>query len=468
MAKPAARILFWSCAALFAGALLRSYCIRHFPQLQGDPQLYAEFIRNWMQHGVYGFTQGGGVRPTLIRLPGYPIFLGLCFRIFGMGNLQSALWVQLLVDLCTCVLVASLTRRIAGQRAAMAALWLAVLCPFLAEYVAAGLTETLTMFCTVLAFWAMQHWLDNATWRWLMVLGAALAYAILLRPDQGLLAAAVLPAMMLGKGGGLSKIRAVTVVAVLAFLPLVPWGIRNYRVFHVIQPLAPRYANDPGEPNPFGFQRWYRTWAIDYASTEDIYWDYDGDAMDFTTLPSRSFDSPEQYRETQETFALYNRTRRHSAAVDARFAAIAQERVKAHPLRYYVLLPAARVVNMMLRPRVEWLPGPLRWWRWKESSPLAFGRALFFGALNLALLLLAAAGSAKLCREKVLRPLLCGMGAYMALRCALLLTVDNSEPRYTIEFVPLWIVLACVLWGRHGFDRATLMPRTSGEPPTAQ
>jgi 4-amino-4-deoxy-L-arabinose transferase-like glycosyltransferase len=448
MTRPRGRVLFWSTVALFAGALLRAYCIRHYPQLQGDPQLYAEVIRNWMTRGVYGFTQDAGVRPTLIRLPGYPIFLGGCFRLFGMDNLHAALWVQVAVDLLTCGVLALLARRFAGERAAITALGLAVLCPFLAEFTAAGLTETLTLFCTVLAFWALQRWLDTPQWRWVVVLGSALAYAILLRPDQGLLAAAVLPAMLLGRGFRLPQVKETIVptvaCALLAVLPLVPWTVRNYRVFHVLQPLAPRYANDPGEPNPYGFQRWYRTWAIDYASTEDIYWDYDGDAMDFATLPARAFDSPEQYRETAAVFALYDETKRNSPEVDARFAALAEERVRKHPVRYYVLLPVARLGNMLLRPRVDWLPGPLQWWRWSESSPLQFGRALFLGALNLALIAFAAMGARRLRARPELRPILLAMATYGVLRCALLLTVDNSEPRYTVEFIPLWIVLTAV------------------------
>ena len=448
MTHPRARVLFWSTLALFAGALLRAYCIRHYPQLQGDALLYAEVIRNWMTRGIYGFTQDAGVRPTLIRLPGYPIFLGVCFRLFGMDNLHAVMWVQVAIDLLTCGLLALLARRFAGERAAMTALWLAALCPFLAEFTAAGLTETLTLFCMVLAFWALQRWLDAPRWRWVVVLGAALGYAILLRPDQGLLSAAVLPVMLLGRGFRLPQLKRTIVpaaaCALLAVLPLVPWTVRNYRVFHVLQPLAPRYANDPGEPNPYGFQRWYRTWAIDYASTEDIYWDYDGDAMDFATLPARAFDSPEQYRETAAVFALYNETKRNSLEVDARFEALAEERVREHPVRYYVLLPVARLGNMLLRPRVDLRPGPRQWWRWSESSPLQFGRALFLGALNLALMVFAAVGAWRLKARPDLRPILLAMLAYGVLRCALLLTVDNSEPRYTVEFVPLWIVLSAV------------------------
>jgi hypothetical protein len=36
------------------------------------------------------------------------------------------------------------------------------------------------------------------------------------------------------------------------------------------------------------------------------------------------------------------------------------------------------------------------------------------------------------------------MGAFVPLRCALLLTIDNSEPRYTMECYPVVILLAAL------------------------
>ena len=41
---------------------------------------------------------------------------------------------------------------------------------------------------------------------------------------------------------------------------------------------------------------------------------------------------------------------------------LAEERIAAHPLRYYVWLPLGRVADMWLRPRVENLPIDLDWW----------------------------------------------------------------------------------------------------------
>jgi hypothetical protein len=209
----------------------------------------------------------------------------------------------------------------------------------------------------------------------------------------------------------------------------------------VLQPLAPKYANDPGESNPYGFQRWYRTWAIDFASTDQVYWNYDGDSISIGDLPNRAFDSNRQYTATEAVLNQYNQTTTATPAVDAKFAAIAAERIAADPLRYYLALPVARVLNMILRPRVDNLPVPLEWWRY-QAHPGATLFAGFYAALNLAYLLLAGMMVARRRLWTAWAPVVWAMVATIVLRSALLLTIDNSEPRYTLEFYPVLIVLA--------------------------
>ena len=121
------------------------------------------------------------------------------------------------------------------------------------------------------------------------------------------------------------------IVIVVVALPLLLWGARNWRVFHVIQPLAPRYANDPGEPVPFGFQRWYRSWAVEFISTVDVYWPYDGREIALENLPARAFDSPAQRAQTAAVFAQYNQEDDPSPAIDDALGRIAAQRIAAHP-----------------------------------------------------------------------------------------------------------------------------------------
>ena len=106
--------------------------------------------------------------------------------------------------------------------------------------------------------------------------------------------------------------------------------------------------------------------------------------------------------------------------VDARFAKLAEERIAAHPLRYYLWLPLGRVADMWLRPRVENLNIDLDWWVYAHHhDETRFSWA--YAGLNAFYLLLAAAG---LClRPRFWRT----MVAYMLLRSALLTTDRGSR-----------------------------------------
>jgi hypothetical protein len=281
-----------------------------------------------------------------------------------------------------------------------------------------------------------------------------LSYGILLRPEQGLLAAAVIPAMLWLAIRPRRKpwphaVMPVLTAAVCVLLPLVPWTARNWRTFHVVQPLAPRYATDPGEYVPLGFQRWYRTWAIDFASTEDVYWNYDGAPIQIADLPSRAFDSDEQYERTDTLLNTYNVTANATPAFDVQFAALARQRIAADPLRYYVALPAARLIDMILRPRVEMLPISLEWWKWHEHR-MQTVIAAFFATINLLYLVLAGIGIYLWRRRQWTgqSALAAAMIASILLRSALLLTLDNSEPRYTLEFFPIIFIFGSIVFAR--------------------
>ena len=431
-------------AALAVGLLLRLLFLWRFAHVMGDSLVYGDIARNLIQHGVYGFTQvvGGHVaapRPTLIRLPGYPLFVAAIFRVFGVDRYVPVLLVQVALDLWTCVLLGGIARRLYGERAGITAVWLAAVCPFTANFVAAPLTETPTLFCIAAAFYALVRWRD-VRGPWVYAMAAALSWGLLLRPEQGMLAAAVVPCVgwVAWKAGGRAWWRPVVVLSVLTLLPLVPWAARNWRTFHVFQPLAPRFANDPGETTPFGFDRWYRTWAIDFASTDLIYWNYDGVALSIGDLPNRAFDSQAQYEATDKLIADYNVDTMSTPALDVRWDALARERIAEDPLRYYVAMPVGRVLNMAFRPRTEMIAVPLEWW---HVGGKRRGAALFawaYGGLNLAYFALAGWGFWRGRRGVVVW----GMVATIAMRVALLLTIDNSEMRYTLEFFPVLIVLA--------------------------
>src|SRR5437899_8294077 len=69
--------------ATLAALALRLFFVFAFPVVEGDSLIYGDIAKNWLSHGVFGVTDGSIVRPTLIRLPGYPGFLAVVFSIFG-------------------------------------------------------------------------------------------------------------------------------------------------------------------------------------------------------------------------------------------------------------------------------------------------------------------------------------------------------------------------------------------------
>jgi hypothetical protein len=439
--------------AVAAGLALRLWMLKQFFEVNGDSLIYGGLAKNLLLHGRYAITgSDGAVVPTLIRLPGYPMFLALCFRLFGMENYASAGWAQIALELAGCLLLADFARRIAPaplrRGATHCTLWLAALCPFTAVYAAEPLTEAPTLFVLALALWSAARFRDRPGWGPALFFTFALTYAALLRPDGALAAVALAPALLIGlmrkKGGtafpGRKLARMAGVCVLLALMPFAAWAARNWRVFHVFQPLAPRYANDPGEDPYNGWVRWVKTWCLDFVSTYEIYWPVPGSPLDLSKLPSRAFDSPAQYAETAALADDYNI--RDNATdlvpdVDARFGKLADERIAAYPLRYYLWLPLGRMADMWLRPRVDNLPIDLDWWVYAHhNAETRFSWA--YAGLNAIYLLLGFAG---LClRPRFWRPML----AYFLLRSALLMTVEAPESRYTLECFPMLFALGGV------------------------
>jgi hypothetical protein len=458
-ARKRTRFFLW---VSLAGLALRIFCVIWFPGVVDDSRLYADIAQNWLNHGVYGITNSGAIMPTLSRLPGYPAFLAAIFSVCGIGNFRAVLIVQVLFDLGTCFLIADLTRRILGSsRAIKISFLLAALCPFLANYAATALTETLEVFFTALALDLAvmglkpraEHPPEKFPCGVWLGCGLAVAGAILLRPDGGLLLAAIgayLLWQLLHTLREKNRARPGTIVTAGLLLtagalaPLIPWTLRNLHSLHRFEPLAPRYATDSDELVMPGFNRWVKTWMAEYVSVEDIYWKVPGDEMDVSLLPNRAFDSERQREQTSELFDQYNRDHDMTRELDAAFGGLAAERIDASPLRYYVWLPAARIADMWLRPRTELLPSDPRWWEFNDDGRW-LAVSLIFGALNLFYVVMATLGLAR-SREFF------GIGLFvffLVVRSAFLGSLENPEPRYTLECYPAVIVLAAGFFHRH-------------------
>ncbi len=448
--RPSFRDMLWESRKYFllvtlAALVLRLFFYIRFPHVTGDSLIYGDIARNWLQHGIYGLSHAEGPRPTWIRLPGYPAFLATCFVLFGSEHYHAVLLVQIVIDVAGCFVIADLARRTVSPRAARFAFLLAALCPFTADYTVAPLAETLSIFfaavaldCAVAAFQASERGL--AGWSGWMGCGIAVSAGILLRPDGGILLVALglflLWRMWQRPAERTRLFWAGALVLAISLAPLVPWTIRNWHDFHSFEPLAPRYASDPDEFVPSGFDQWMRTWVVDYVSTEEVYWQVPGDDVDLRNLPSRAFDTAQEREKTQAIFNEYAKTHVVDPALNARFAELADQRIARSPFRYYVWLPGLRVADMWLRPRTEMLPLDTRWWEYGDDTESSVLAALW-GVLNLLFLFAAVMGLVRGPRPQYLALML----LFVLLRSGFLGTLENPEPRYTLECFPVVLVL---------------------------
>jgi hypothetical protein len=436
--------LFFALTTLAALAL-RLFFVFKFPHIAGDTFVYGNIAKNWLDHGVYGMTDVNAIRPTLIRLPGYPAFLAVMFKIFGQEHYTAVMVVQALIDTNLCLVIAAIALELMNEKAAKTAYLLAAICPFTANYVAAPMSETLAIFCTAHALYygirgVKELQQERADIRYWAIAGLWTAAGTYMRPD-GIL---VLAALGLGVCGALITAKrkslamaAGAAVLFAALLPLVPWTVRNWKVFQVFQPLASRYANDPGEFVPMGFNRWVKTWMVDYVSVEEIYWNEPGTAIELNKLPERAFDSRQEYEKTQQLIDRYNERLDIDPALDADFASLARERIIHNPFRYYAWLPTLRIADMWLRPRTENLPVDTRWWEFSEHR-LQSSLVLLWAGLNAGFLLLAMRGWANY-RLGVFALMLVG---FIVVRSLFLGTLENPEPRYVLECFPVVLALS--------------------------
>ena len=366
-----------------------------------------------------------------------------------MEHYTAVLIVQMFVDVGTCFVIADLARRMflpwsSGasvtsegpafrntDRAPLIAFALAAVCPFFASYSSAALTECLAIFFAALTFDLALAALERPESKQLWIAcGLAIAGGIFMRPDGGILLASIGAYLVWRfiRTRQTQLIAGLVLVTLFSLAPLIPWTIRNWRLYHLFQPLTPMAANAPDEFVAHGFDRWTRTWIADYSSLEDIGFRVPLEEIDIADLPPRAFDSTEQREQTEHLFDEYNNgTKIITPQLDFQFAQLADQRIRDSRFRYYVWLPAARLADLWLRPRTEMLPIDVHWWRYWDD-PHDFSLALLLALINAFYLICAVIGAIRW------RGCLQGLANHFAVRADSFRVPDVSiEPRTALH-----------------------------------
>lgn len=455
--------------ALLGGLALRLFFVAHFSPYAGDSQFYQELARNWLDHGVYGRYFLGQLVPVDMRMPGYPAFLAAIYALFGRAD-KTIMLVQVFVDLMTCVLVALIAARIAPARkktlVATAALWMAALCPFTANYTAVVLTEVLATFLTTLGILVFVCILVHPSMKlparsfdkksllhgagWFLLAGALVGIGTLVRPEMPLLLAAMVLALCIRwrRMVDWPKLTLATSVMIAGLLlPLMPWAVRNSRTLGHAEFLAPRYAETQNDFIPRGFYKWTGTWMVQFQDAYLAPWKLGRAPIPVETLPTSAFDSAAEYDRVESLLDSYNHDLKMTPELDQQFAALAKERTERQPLRTYFLIPAERALAIWFTPRIELLPYSGKLWpveeMWRANST-GFDVTLGFGLLNFAYVALACLGAWR-CRR---HPALAMLIAFVVIRTALLTQLQTVEPRYVVVCFPALMALGAQAWGR--------------------
>jgi hypothetical protein len=477
------RIFSHAIVALTAGLCLRLFFVFKFPANSGDTVLYEQMATNWLKHHVYAMEVFGQITPVDLRMPGYPAFLAMVYAITGRTGPDARLWVmiaQALVDLLSCVLIATLAatlflmvnERNSPGRVFTAALWLAALCPFTANYAAVPLTEVVATFFTAAALlplcllvgrtrnngWMFikKEWRLANNYGYLAALAALLAgVGTLFRPETPLLPVAgwiVLGIVLVLQHEAKRWVLTVVGMGLVWAIPLVPWAVRNAVTLHEFQFLAPKNSNLPGELIPYGFMSWEKTWLYRFRDVYLVPWKLNDEAILVEDIPASAFDTVEERDRVAAILEPYNNDLTLTPDEDRAFGELAQQRTARHPLRTYVWLPLARAVTLWFTPRIELIPVsgtvfPLRqsWQDDRIDQSVTVGLFL----LNIFYVALAIWGAVRLWRLSIaVRPALGVLIVFIVLRTAFLTTLETPEPRYVLVCFPALIALAAQVFAR--------------------
>jgi len=462
--------------ALAAGLGLRLLFVLQFPATSGDTVLYEQMASNWLKHHVYAMDVYGRITPVDMRVPGYPAFLAVIYLLTGRVGEQARLGVmlaQIAVDLLGCLVIAQLARIVTSaaendarsERAYTVALWLAVLCPFIANYTAVPLTEVFACLLTALGSSFLAVALQRvakpdfhlrgsrpAGGRGLeyAALGAGLVAGVgtLFRPETPLLllTAAIVLAILLFRRREFARwFLALAAMTGGCLIVLSPWALRNLLTFGEVQFLNPKYSTLPGELVPYGFMAWERTWLLRVRDCYLVPWKLNEEAINVDDIPRRAFDTPAEKQRVQDILEQYNEDLTLTKEEDDAFGQIARERVRRHRWRIFLWIPVARAAAIWFTPRIELLPisgnvFPLAERYDEDPGDQGFTILLFF--LNLVYVGLGAWGAVRLWRSSpAVRPVVAFFVLYMLLRTLFLTTLETPEPRYVLECFPALIAL---------------------------
>ena len=175
------------------------------------------------------FPESATFIPEVIRTPGYPAFVAVIYRLFGVSTMPIAI-AQAFVFVLICFLVYAIADRVAGRRAAAVAAVMTALFPPLPYYGALVLTEVWTTFVLIAAMLVCLRAIQTGRTRDFVIAGMLFSGATIVRPAFILLPfglAAAMP-MLVAAERNRKRIGQWAALAIVAGVTMIPWFTYNY------------------------------------------------------------------------------------------------------------------------------------------------------------------------------------------------------------------------------------------------
>ena len=221
-------------AILLLAIAFRVYGVLSHPSVPvADAADYHRLAAGLVQGRGYVNAEGAS---TAWRPPAYPVFLAGVYEIVGVNVLRATI-VQAILGGLTVLMLMALGAMIVGWPRALIAGAIAAVYPVLIWLPRLLLSENLSLFLLLLTLAAITLYLRTSRMIWIVVFGVFCALNTLVRGSNLFVPLAVACVLVFirwrSRSLNWNELFAPLLVLAVAFvLPLIPWTVRNYRVFH--------------------------------------------------------------------------------------------------------------------------------------------------------------------------------------------------------------------------------------------
>ena len=199
-----------------------------------------DLIANNLVHGN-GYRVEAGMSETMLREPGYPLFLAVVFKVGGY-RIEAARLAILLLTPGIAFMLIRLTRRVTDDRAApLIATLLFLFYPGTIISEARAGVEIPFVFVVLLFMLVLHRAVEKRTLWAFFLAGLASGVVVLVRSTPLLFPVFLLVYLLLTANGASERLKVALRIAVLALgmvFVMLPWVIRNYMLVQEFVPTA--------------------------------------------------------------------------------------------------------------------------------------------------------------------------------------------------------------------------------------